>query len=480
MLEGLEAAEILWSEFVLNNDYIRLDSEFQNRERKDVIETLKNIGAVQFGEGKPVIIHPHEISRSYVEDSGVWFFRAQNNRPMMIEASNKVFISQDDANSLTKNHLRKNDVVVTRTGANAGDCALFDNMEQAVASSHTFIIRSKEWRHSYLTAFFNSRFGRVQIITSRYGAAQPEVAPYYLRNIWIPKFTDKFYQEIDEQFKEAHQATNSAHDCLNKAEITLLKTLELDSWMPPTPLSYVRSSNDAFTAGRFDAEYFHPAKTSALSILDNLSDARVGDFFESIRDLWQPSKSKEAAVRNHDLTDALEPFLDPTKVPTLIEEIRSTKKLVQPGDLVVSRLRSYLREIAVVLPGDGTTTVVSTEYIVLRPKKSSPLAIEALLIYLRSQLPQIVFKWSQDGSNHPRFDENELLNIPIPRALISNQENYVKAMQEMISQRQLAASLLEAAKRSVEIAIEDSEAAALAYLQGGSYERRQSNRSSLI
>lgn len=36
------------------------------------------------------------------------------------------------------------------------------------------------------------------------------------------------------------------------------------AWTPPEAWSYVRSGNDAFSAGRLDAEYFHPAKTQAL------------------------------------------------------------------------------------------------------------------------------------------------------------------------------------------------------------------------
>ena len=86
------------------------------------------------------------------------------------------------------------------------------------------------------------------------------------------------------------------------------------------------------------------------------------------------------------------------------------------------------------------------------------------MVYLRLRLPQIVFKWSQDGSNHPRFDERELLNLPVPRALIAGQATYEAAVREMVTQRQRATRLLDAAKRAVEIAIEDSEAAALAYL----------------
>ena len=137
----------------------------------------------------------------------------------------------------------------------------------------------------------------------------------------------------------------------------------------------------------------------------------------------------------------------------------------QEGDLVVSRLRSYLKEIAIVESGGGVPMVASTEFIVLRPKSSASLPVEALMIYLRSALPQLVFKWSQDGSNHPRFDEGELLRLPIPRAVIADAKQYVQLVQSIKASRRRSTQLLEAAKRAVEIAIEDSEAAALKFLK---------------
>ncbi len=127
-----------------------------------------------------------------------------------------------------------------------------------------------------------------------------------------------------------------------------------------------------------------------------------------------------------------------------------------------ARKVAYRREIAVVLPSDdGITAVASTEFIVLRPKKETTLAVEALLIFLRSRLPQILFKWSRDGSNHPRFNECEVL----PRALITDQAACETAVRQMVMHRQRATRLLDAAKRAVEIAIEDSDAAALSFLE---------------
>jgi len=466
LLEGLEISVIYFSEFSLENSFIRLDSEYQSKERKAVINYLRSVGAARFGDSNPEIMHPQEIVRSYVESDGVWFFRAQNIRPMIIDQVNQVFVSKKDACLLSKNELRHGDVVITRTGANAGDCALFTAKEQTIASSHTFIVRSSYWPHSYLTTFLNSRFGRIQIINSRYGAAQPEIAPYYLRNIWIPPFSNALYEKIEHCFVASSEQIKFATECLTKAESTLLDALGLNHWQPPEALYYERNSRDVFAAGRLDAEYFHPAKSRAIADLSALSDYTVGDLFKSIRDLWQPGDDISIDwVRNYDLTDALNPFLEAAKEPVESGTIASTKKRIAPGDLVVSRLRSYLREIALVQSADHIPMVASTEFIVLRSKAVQALPVEALLIYLRSLLPQIIFKWSQDGSNHPRFNEKELLRLPIPRILINDSDKYVKVIRAMIDERKKAAKLLAAAKRAVEIAIENDEQTALAYLE---------------
>lgn len=316
----------------------------------------------------------------------------------------------------------------------------------------------------FVGVFANTKFGRMQLEAGMKVVAQPTISTDAIRALKIPYLRISFQGFVAEIFKKAICAEDEANALLLKAERGLLHALGLDTWTPAEALSYVRSSSDAFAAGRFDAEYFHPAKAQALADLRASSNVCVGDLFDSIRELWQPAHATSGSVRNYDLNDALEPFLDPTKPPIAPEEIASTKKQIAAGDLVVSRLRSYLREIAVVLPGDSVPSVASTEFIVLRPKKGSPLSVEALLIYLRSRLPQIVFKWSQDGSNHPRFDERELLSMPLPKVLISHQATYLAAVREMVAQRQRAAQLLDVAKRAVEIAIEDSEAAALAYL----------------
>ena len=96
--------------------------------------------------------------------------------------------------------------------------------------------------------------------------------------------------------------------------------------------------------------------------------------------------------------------------------------------------------------------VGSSEFIVLRPSKGA-IPVEALLVYLRSEYVQTVLRWSQDGSNHPRFDEQELLELRVPDAVRSQEDEIGAKVQESIDARRGARRRLDEAKTMVERAV---------------------------
>jgi type I restriction enzyme, S subunit len=290
-----------------------------------------------------------------------------------------------------------------------------------------------------------------------------------LYRIPVPKLNSEFQDEVEKVFLDLFKQQREAKALFAKAETLLLDTLGLANFSPSTEKFNIKSFKDSFAAtGRLDAEYFFPAKESALDFLEAMPGQTIGDLFISVRELWQPEKAAtDEQVRNYDLTDALSPFLDSTKELSTNETISSTKKRLQAGDLVVSRLRSYLKEIAVVMDGSEAPMVGSTEFIVLRPKQKL-LSVETLLVYLRSTLPQLILKWSQDGSNHPRFDEKELLNLRIPDAILAHETEGKNLVERAIAARRRSQDLLEVAKHAVEIAIEQDENAGMAYISENS------------
>ena len=86
------------------------------------------------------------------------------------------------------------------------------------------------------------------------------------------------------------------------------------------------------------------------------------------------------------------------------------------------------------------------------------------MIFLRSTPVQTILKWCQDGSQHPRFSESDLLSIPVPDAVAKISSDVTGIVQEGFAARNHSRELLEAAKRAVEIAIENGEVAAIDFL----------------
>lgn len=110
-----------------------------------------------------------------------------------------------------------------------------------------------------------------------------------------------------------------------------------------------------------------------------------------------------------------------------LSQAGSAKKLFQRQDVLISRLRPYLRQVAfadddLTEKGSYVTLACSTEFFVLRSNSTESIAF--LVLFLLSSPVQKVLAASQEGGHHPRFDEEVLLTLPIPQALLAERANY--------------------------------------------------------
>jgi len=164
-------------------------------------------------------------------------------------------------------------------------------------------------------------------------------------------------------------------------------------------------------------EFYHPDKLKSQKLINKIGITRISNEFDNIKNLYNLSKTtklSEKRIKIFDLTDAMGNLLKEGIDVKNIEDIGSTKKIVEKNDIIVSRLRSYLKELALVHYGDFFHKLVSTEFIVLRRKKDTKYTPQFLLIYLLTDTIQGILHWSQTGTQHPRFDEDVLFNLPLP------------------------------------------------------------------
>ena len=185
---------------------LRFDAEFFRSDYLAIQRRLEEIGSRRLSDFQVNIRHPKEIKRNYV-DNGVLFLRAQNVRPLSIDlTSNPVYISEEDAERLKENTIQYKDLLITRSGANAGQCAIYLENSYAISSSHTFILKSGNLNPFFLTIFLNSRYGKTLIERGKYGSSQPEIAPPFLYQIPVPSW-ENLQTEIEKNLSPI-QRTN--------------------------------------------------------------------------------------------------------------------------------------------------------------------------------------------------------------------------------------------------------------------------------
>ncbi len=137
-----------------------------------------------------------------------------------------------------------------------------------------------------------------------------------------------------------------------------------------------------------------------------------------------------------DTSDAQEGIVVLRKRTMPVRDIGSAKKVIDTGDLIISRLRPYLRQVAFVDAkvghrADHVLLLCSTEFFVLQPMDEHPIAF--LVPFLLCGPVQKVLAASQEGGHHPRFNESALLELPVPLRLLEERDRVSKAVEDSIA-----------------------------------------------
>jgi hypothetical protein len=112
----------------------------------------------------------------------------------------------------------------------------------------------------------------------------------------------------------------------------------------------------------------------------------------------------------------------------------SPKKRVRPGDLLLSRLRPYLRQIGFFHPSliASEPIACSTEFHVLAAKDGASLAF--LLPFLLGNEAQEALAAGQEGGHHPRVPRDTLLGLRVPRPLLARREATCRAVEAAMAE----------------------------------------------
>ncbi len=391
-------------------------------------------------------------SPDVVEDGGVRYLSAKCVKGNDFSLGDTLRISDAQHAANPRTSVRVDDVLITTVGTIGNAAVVQPDLLPANTDRHLGIIRMKEGEATdpyFLATFLNSEFGKFQSLREATGNVQLNLFVEKIKTLLVPSL--ECSEAVADKTRAAYRERLEAARKVAEAESAVVVALGLSDLDLSPSKSYTKCLGEMLTGRRFGAEFYMPAKDRVLRALAGSPHKSLSHYVDNVRQMWNPENSTAQEVRNFDLTHALEPFLDDRQESVDISEVRSAKKRLQTGDVVISRLRSYLRQIAVVRSTGPTPIVGSSEFVVLRPKAG--LRAETLLAFLRSDLVQTVLRWSQDGTNHPRFEERELLTIPVPDTIVEAQSKISDLVAQGIAARQAMIKTLREAKAAIETEI---------------------------
>ena len=201
----------------------------------------------------------------------------------------------------------------------------------------------------------------------------------------------------------------------------VLRMHELDPGFVLTPLRYERDL--AITDGT-------PLRDIAVLARQTISPAKAATFDRIVI---------------LDTTHARNGLLDCEQALAANAKVGGSKKIIEVGDVVISRLRPYLRQVAFVDEGaaPGLPICGSTEFYVIRSLDGQ--SISFLVPWLLSDRVQQLLANSQEGGHHPRFNDEVLMRLMVPAAVMARRAELSETVEHASKAYRQCRSLLKSA-----------------------------------
>lgn len=459
-MDGLDFQEIKKSE--LENEFT-IGAEYYGKKYVESISVVKRQKkTIPLGQMWILATDGDHGSPDY-QESGVLYLLSECVKEGYIEKAKCRYITEAKNRELKRSCLHPGDIVVTKTGVYFGKSAVIpESIPEANTIAHVGKITLKsQYNPYYVSTFLNCKYGYCQLRRRGIKATRPEIKLVEFPDIVIPEFSDRLYSAVEASVRKANTLLELASGTMELSAKLIIDSLAVgSSYAERVSKALVSFKNSFQLTGRLDAEYYQlkyknyeaavfgasngytfvknefvPVKKSCPRTLDNYNYVEIGDI----------DVGTGSAFAN---TVATEELPDNAKIMT------------QKGDLLVSTVRPNRGAVAIL--GNGNL-LVSGAFTVLREDGDYPK--EVLQVLLRTSMYRDWLLRFNVGTSYPVIKDEDVLNMPIPILGDDIKQDVVAKVNESASLRRQSKQLLEYAKQAVEMAIEQGEDIALAWLK---------------
>ena len=372
--------------------------------------------------------------------------------------------------------LQKDDVLINIVGATTdviGRCAILSsNFPQANITQAMALLRiNNEYinilKPHYLFAYLISKEGHKQVRQIARPTGQFNMNIKEVGSFLIPLLRFKFQTHIEKVIKESEIATNRALTIYNQADTLLLNALGMADFSPSTENVNVKSFKESFlVTGRLDAEYYQPKYEQPIEQLKSLPHNtlnKIATFSNGATPLGATYLEEGIPfLRIQNIGDNQLNIDDVVYIEPEIHNSLLQRSQLNQGDVLIT-----------ITGRIGTSCVVSedlpvgniNQHIVRLRLKDKQIQPYYLSTFLNSIGGRLQTEREAYGTTREALPYHCLEKIIVPYAPIELQNEITTTVLNAQRYNKKAKHLLMVAKRAVEIAIEQDEAAGMAYIE---------------
>lgn len=479
MLEGLEIAEIKFSYTKSRNEVFRIDSGYFKKEfirdeyliRKNAFIKLKdlNIEIKSFGA--------YSLNNEviYISD-GIPFIRGINMKKGRIDFSDMIYIDKYSNEILKKSEIRPNMVLLSMSGT-IGEIAIASPMWKYPINSNQDIAKidtKGKLSPHFLYCFLRSKFGQNFFQREARGSVQQHVFLSQIELLELPDLSKSFIECLQNTINLSDERYFRSIELFSQAESLLLHSLGLQNFEPSAEKVNIKGFKQSFLAtGRLDAEYYQKKYEDIIErIMSQTHDvlSRLVSIKKSIEpgsDQYDDKGLPFLRVADYNKYDFSEPdkklsWRYCTENAKLIEDLKPKKDTILFSKDGTVGIAYQVRE--------NLNLITSGAILHLTVNNKKAVFPEYLTLVLDSIVGQMQADRDTGGSIIQHWRPDEIKKMLIPIASIDVQQKIKEFADESHKLMKQSESLLETAKRAVEIAIEQNEAAAMEWINSSSFE----------
>lgn len=464
-MDGLECSEINRSELERT---LRIDSEFYSKSAIKVSDMLQSRSHdllttfVNVSDGNHM-----GISDCFI-DEGVPYYRGQDAGAFFIENSTPICINEKtfELPVMKRSHLKKGDVILSIVGT-IGSLSLVYSDKSATCSCKLAILRPKEGKSAELLAtFLRGKYGQAQITRFTRGAVQKGLILEDMDQLVVPTFGDGIVEAIKNAVQSAYQIQEKANIHYREAQRTLMNSVG-SILVPAESVSVRNISTSFYTTGRLDAEYYQPKYDILFDELKKFSCKRLGgpNGIVNIKKSIEPGSEAytEDGIPFVRVSDISKFGISEPDIKLRSDIIPNPEVLFPPKDTI---LLSKDGSVGIAYKVEATMPIITSGALLhLKVRDKTEVLPDYLTLVLNSPVVQLQAERDSNGAIIRRWKPSEIENVIIPILDMDTQKEIAAKVQEAFTLRKQSKQLLEYAKQAVEMAIEQGEDVALAWLK---------------